>query len=192
MVNIFVKPCGWHFHISVILVHERKRQSRMLYQLILTFYFLTHGRHSHFSWQLYIFIITVWYLVLAVCWPLCQLYWHLIARLYLKELYREIGTFFLLTWSNPGVGHSYSAKQGDWALSRIVPLQSIALVNKDIRLWPIHGKQCKSFSQKHRIKKIHRKSVRLKSSALSFMNYVIPNWTFLFTFHNNLPSLALK
>lgn len=136
----------------------------------------------------------MWYLVLAVCWPLCQLHWHLIARIYLKGLFREIGTFFLLSWSNTVVGHSNSAKQADWALSRVVPLQSIIFVNKNIRVWPMHGKQCM-----HII--LTETSCETGSTgnwrsqkcfAFSFVNYVIPNRTFLFAFQNNLPSLIPK
>lgn len=45
-----------------------------------------------------------------------------------------------------------SAKQADQVLSRVVPLQSIILVNKDIRVWPMHGEQCTSVLQKHCVK----------------------------------------
>lgn len=75
--------------------------------------------------------------------------------------------FFLLSWSKTGVGHSNSAKQADWALSRVVLLQSIILVNKNIRVRPMHGKQCASFSQKH-VKQGPQKIEALKKFCIFF------------------------
>lgn len=76
--------------------------------------------------------------------------------------------FFLLSWSKTGVGHSNSAKQADWALSRVVLLQSIILVNKNIRVRPMHGKQCASFSQKHVVKQGPQKIEALKKFCIFF------------------------